>query len=42
MHLPKWIAAHPDYDASDNDKLEALSKESNKRLITYVYLINSN
>ena len=36
-YLPKWIAACLDYDASSNDKLEALNKEADKRLATYFY-----
>ena len=33
---------HLDYDASDNNKLEALNKKGDKRLRTYFYLINSH
>ena len=35
MCLLKWASAHLDYDASDNDKLEILNKEADKRLPTY-------
>ena len=42
MCLPKQIAAHLDYDTSDNDKLEALNEEGDERLATYFYLTNSD
>ena len=36
------MAAYPDYDATDNDKLKALNEEGNERLAIYFYFINSN
>ena len=42
MCLPKWIAAHLDYNKSYDDKLKALNKEGNERLATYIYLVNSD
>ena len=42
MYLPKGIVAHKDYDASNNDKFEALNKEGDERLATFNYLVNSN
>ena len=42
MCLHNWIGAYLCYDTTNNDMLKALNEESNKRLITYFHLINSD
>jgi len=40
FYLPKHIILYLDYYAKDKDRAEKLNKETDRRIITYLYLID--